>query len=69
MEQNNNQNAILQMLLKEKWMNNFYPLKNLPASDAWAYQDNEGNLCVCDNQLKPIHRKKVESMTLTDGIF
>lgn len=44
MEQNNNQNAILQMLLKEKGMNDFYLLKNVPASNAWAYQDNEGNL-------------------------
>ena len=54
MEQNDNKNAILQMLLKEKGMNSFYPLKRVPVSNAWAYLDNEGNLCFCDDQLKPI---------------
>ena len=34
MEQNDNKNAILQMLLKEKGMNCFYPLKHVPVSNA-----------------------------------
>lgn len=54
MEQNDNKNAILQMLLKEKGMNSFYPLKRVPVTNAWAYLDNEGKLFFCDDQLKPI---------------
>lgn len=59
MELNNKKNLVLQILLKEKGMNDFAPLKNTPAYDAWAYIDNNNNLCICDRKLKSIPVNKL----------